>query len=197
MSKVITAFMVLLGLTLTANQAQARGHHRHHRHVRVYHRHYNDDVSQHYASHGSLEHVKLDNGEIIVVASAVADRFKGFLNALFHQEGRLPEIGCFSATGHMRNSLHHWGGACDVGQSARNRAWRPMYHITALAHQFGLTDGCEWRHPDCGHIDVSGVGGSTIARRSRVHYAHKGRNNRVHVATVEPSYGYNPSIRNY
>jgi hypothetical protein len=123
-----------------------------------------------------LAREKLADGQVIVVAAAYAERFVGFFNALFAREGKLPEIGCYAPRGHMRNSLHHWGGACDVGQTARNVAWRAMYHVGDLARQFGLTDGCIWRNPDCGHVDVSGVGGGghyvrRYASHHRRHYA--------------------------
>jgi hypothetical protein len=125
-----------------------------------------------------LSHEKLADGQVIVVAAAYASRFVGFFNALFAREGKLPEIGCYAPRGHMRGSLHHWGGACDVGQTSRNVAWRAMYHVGDLARQFGLTDGCIWRNPDCGHVDVSGVGGGghyvhryASARRHRHRYA--------------------------
>lgn len=107
-----------------------------------------------------LTRARLADGQIITVAAAYAARFVGFLDALFAREGRLPRVGCYAPRGHMPGSLHHWGGACDVGQRARNLAWRPMYHVGALARQYGLTDGCAWRNPDCGHVDVSGVGGA-------------------------------------
>ncbi len=124
------------------------------------------------AEHGSLTRAKLGDGQVITVASSVASRFVGFFNALLAREGRLPRIACYSPTGHMRNSLHHWGGACDVGQTARNVAARMMYHVGDLAARFGLTDGCVWRHPDCGHVDVSGVGGpNRYAHHGRRHYA--------------------------
>lgn len=118
-----------------------------------------------------LTRVKLDSGQVITVAAAYAGRFAGFLNALYRREGHLPAIGCYAPRGHMRHSLHHWGGACDVGQRARNVAWAPMYHVSDLAAEFGLTDGCGWHHPDCGHVDVSGVAGGrrAFARVARHH----------------------------
>lgn len=123
--------------------------------------------------YGGLTRAKLGDGQIITVASAYADRFVGFFNALLAREGHLPRIGCYSPTGHMRNSLHHWGGACDVGQTARNVAARMMYHVTALAARFGLTDGAMWHNPDAGHVDVSGLVGSGrhYASHRRRHYA--------------------------
>lgn len=121
-----------------------------------------------------LAREKLADGQVIVVAAAYAERFVGFFNALFEREGKLPEIGCYAPTGHMRGSLHHWGGACDVGQTARNVAWRAMYSVTELARWFGLTDGCTWHNPDCGHVDVSGItGGRSYAHYGgHVRYAH-------------------------
>lgn len=124
---------------------------------------------------GGISAVRLSDGQTIYVASAYADRFKEFFEALRRREGRLAHITCL-ASGHMPNSLHHWGGACDVGQTARNVAWRAMYHVGALASEYGLTDGCIWSHPDCGHVDVSGVGGrSHYARHRYAHYAHRYR----------------------
>jgi hypothetical protein len=128
-------------------QAAAQKHHRHH-HRRV-----------HIAAtpHGSLVREPLPDGQVITVARDFADRFTGFFAALFRLHERLPPVHCYAPTGHMRHSLHHWGGACDVGQKSRNKADPMMYHVRDLARQFGLTDGCTWRHPDCGHVDVSGL----------------------------------------
>lgn len=67
--------------------------------------------------------------------------------------------GCLSA-GHMAHSKHHWGGACDLfNQIARNRtALRqpPPEVQVRVASAHGLTSGCVWRHPDCGHFEVPG-----------------------------------------
>lgn len=131
-----------------------------------------------------LTRARLADGQIITVAAAYAARFVGFLDALFAREGRLPHVGCYAPSGHMPGSLHHWGGACDVGQIARNVAWPPMYHVGALARQYGLTDGCVWRKPDCGHVDVSGIGGAIgvgvvgIGGRARYASHHRRRHQR-------------------
>lgn len=108
----------------------------------------------------------------IVVAEAYASRFIGFIDDLVREGHRHLSIGCYAAHGHMRNSLHHWGGACDIDQTARNRTAPFMYHVTALAHAHGLTDGCEFSRPDCGHLQVAGFIGRHHVRRSRKrHYA--------------------------
>ena len=164
----------------------AHEHHRHHhRHSGRYsehqargERHFSRHRRGDFSSTG-ITHVRLDDGQTIAVASAYASRFAGFFHALYHREGHLPEIKCL-ASGHMAHSLHHWGGACDVGQTARNVAWRAMYHVGALASEYGLTDGCNWSHPDCGHVDVSGVGGGH--RYASRHYRHYARHHYRHYA---------------
>lgn len=164
MRVVLAALMFCLALSVPA----AARHHHHRWHP---HRHHARFVHRVVGAIGAgLIRVKLESGQVIIVAAAYAERFVGFLNALYRREGRLPPIGCYAPRGHMRGSLHHWGGACDVGQRARNVAWAPMYHVSSLAAEFGLTDGCGWRHPDCGHVDVSGVvGGRAFAQVSRHH----------------------------
>ena len=151
-------------------QAAAHKHHRHH-HRRVH------IVA---APYGSLVREPLPDGQVITVARDFADRFTGFFAALFRLHERLPPVHCYAPTGHMRHSLHHWGGACDVGQTDRNKADRMMYHVGDLAKQFGLTDGCSWRNPDCGHVDVSGIIRSNEDRRER-HASTSGHHMRVAV----------------
>lgn len=118
----------------------------------------------------------------IRVAAAYAERFVGFINDLV-KEGHHPrDIGCASG-GHMANSKHHWGGACDIDQKSRNVTAAFMYHVTALAHAHGLTDGCEWGDRDCGHVEVPGA--------TRVAYAHHHHQHRTHYAVLQrrPEYG--------
>lgn len=91
------------------------------------------------------------------VAAGYSASFEG-LAAEFRAMGyAVGTPGCLSA-GHMRRSKHHWGGACDLfNQVARNRtALRqppPAVQI-AVAARHGLTSGCVWRSPDCGHFEV-------------------------------------------
>jgi hypothetical protein len=164
---IVKSVVVALFFVTSAIPALAHGRH-HHRH----HYMHSDGTG--------LTRVALDNGHVIVVASRYADRFRGFLNALYHRYGSLPDVQCYSS-GHMRNSLHHWGGACDVGQRARNVAWRAMYHVGSLAAEYGLTDGCIWRHPDCGHVQIGG-GQHRYASR---HYRHYARHHYRHYAARE------------
>lgn len=168
------AALCFVMFSVPAQAARHLKHYQYSHHLkRHYTHHYGRYLARRYARHsraryahrrihhdapirtGGIARVMVPGGQVIAVAAQYADRFAGFFRDLAAREGRLPEIGCLSG-GHMRHSLHHWGGACDVGQTARNRAWKAMYNVTALAHQWGLTDGCEWRgYPDCGHIEVA------------------------------------------
>ena len=139
--RLVIALLMILGLISTAD---ARHHHHHHRHY----------DTNYYHPHGLVKVAVA--GHRVTVAASAASRFKGFIAAL-EKRGHIRDIQCYSPTGHMWNSKHHWGGACDFDQRSRNVTARLMYHVTALAHQFGLRDGCEWRHPDCGHIEVPSV----------------------------------------
>lgn len=156
----IGTFMLALFATSTADARHRHlthkfGHYLAYRHFHHQHPTYFARRRQHRdAVHVGLTRTTIDGGQTIIVASSYAERFIGFFHALFTQFGHLPEVGCYSPTGHMRNSLHHWGGACDVGQSRRNVAWHPMYHISILARRWGLQSGEAWHNPDAGHVEV-------------------------------------------
>lgn len=102
-------------------------------------------------------------GHAMHVAAGYAASFEG-LAAEFRAMGYITGTpGCLSA-GHMHRSKHHWGGACDLfDQVARNRtALRqppPAVQI-AVAARHGLTSGCVWRSPDCGHFEVPSAHGA-------------------------------------
>ena len=159
----IVAMLLAAATALTAVPAKAAWHRHRHTHYRhAYHqRHAHPQEAQQHLIPGGLARAKLPDGQVITVAARFADRFVGFFTDLFAREGKLPEVDCYSPTGHQRNSLHHWGGACDVGQKARNVAASIVMagRVTELARRHGLEDGCLWhrdpRGPDCGHIQVS------------------------------------------
>ena len=119
------------------------------------------------------------------VASEYASKFQGFFCALKAAGYKVPSgsTAC-QAFGHMTGSKHDWGGACDVGQRARNIAVGFMYHITAIAHRFGLTDGCSWGNRDCGHVEVAG---SNAGARSK-HYALYGGGHNTVMASARRHY---------
>ena len=145
---VATALTILASCAIGA-KAEARTRHHHHRH----HHHHNVDANGNVASLFATVHTA--TGLTARVIASARDKFQGFIEALESDGHKISDIGCLSR-GHMRNSKHHWGGACDIDQTDRNRTSGFMYHVTAIAHRFGLVDGCEWSDRDCGHIEVPG-----------------------------------------
>lgn len=110
---------------------------------------------------GGLEKVCVE-GHCGTVIARAAEKFKGLFQDLVSMGYNIGSPGCYSPTGHMRHSLHHWGGACDLfNQYARNRCHLkqppPQVQIEVAA-KHGLTSGCGWRDRDCGHFDLSGIG---------------------------------------
>lgn len=139
-------------LFLVPNVAQAHWHHHH--------------AARRWARHALLVTVSTLAGPITVAADA-ASRFVALTNALVDRGFRGP-VHCYAPSGHVRNSLHYSGHACDYAQTGWNRTRPIMYHSGALIHSFGLRDGCDFRHPrkDCGHVDT-GFGYTRMARRGR------------------------------
>lgn len=125
-------------------------------------------------------------GRCATVATYLVDKFQGLFRDLEALGYNLGQPGCLSG-GHMRHSLHHWGGACDLfNQVARNRtALRqpPASVQIELAARHGLTAGASWCNPDGGHFDVSGYNGCRAGRhvprrayaRASHRWVHRGR----------------------
>ena len=134
---------VLIGMSAGTTPADAK-HHRHHkRHVA---RHTTTGLP-----HGSLVTVPTAAGIRITVAASVAPRFQGFISDIVAAGYRPRHIGCYASGGHVPNSRHYAGAACDFDQSGWGRTASFMYHVRAIASAHGLRDGCSFR--DCGHID--------------------------------------------
>jgi hypothetical protein len=69
----------------------------------------------------------------------------------------------------VAHSRHYAGAACDIDQSGWGRTAGPMYHISALAAQYGLRDGCAFH--DCGHVDDGqALGARRYAHLRRTRY---------------------------
>lgn len=137
----------IIALAVLTSPAAARTphHHTHHRH----HPH-----TEPKREGGSAVCSRL--GRCAPVAAFLVGAFQGAINEFEALGYAVGTPGCLSA-GHMAHSKHHSGAACDLfNQVARNRtALRqppPAVQI-AVAQHHGLTSGCEWHHPDCGHIE--------------------------------------------
>jgi hypothetical protein len=138
-------------------------------------RHY--EVAREHSYGGGLVTVPTAAGIRITVAASVAGNFQGFIRGLVAMGYHPRHIGCYSATGHIRNSMHHVGKACDFDQTGWNRAPTIMHteRVTELAHRWGFVSGCEFRsRRDCGHIgmDFSPNGHAHYARGFVRHHRH-------------------------
>jgi hypothetical protein len=183
MTKIMAAIAAFLLAIALATPAEAKHRHkRHHRQI---------DPNGNYLT------VRTALGLTSKVIASAADKFQGFIDALeidhiepetgeLTKGNRITDIGCLSS-GHMRNSKHHWGGACDFMQERRNVTASFMYHVTHIAQRFGLTDGCIWSGrgryggPDCGHIEVPGP--NVASRNPTYRMAKNDKSRHVRVAT--------------
>ena len=153
MKAFLAAILFLVGLT----SAQAHVRHHHYRHFAVLH-HVHRSAARSIRSEvaltprgAGLVTVQTAAGIPITVAANLAEKFEGLISDMVADGYRPHSIGCFARGGHVRNSNHYHGGACDFDQTARNRAPNFMYHVASLAAKWGLRDGCTFH--DCGHID--------------------------------------------
>jgi hypothetical protein len=106
----------------------------------------------HYARAGiPLVTVPTAAGIDITVSPSFAPKIRPFIAALVERGYRPRHIGCFATGGHVQNSLHYSGNACDFDQRGWGLTVAAMYHVGDLAAQFGLRNGCSFG--DCGHID--------------------------------------------
>jgi hypothetical protein len=111
---------------------------------------------------GGIVTVHTAAGIPITVAAHLASRFQALIRDFVAAGYRPRHIGCFARGGHVPNSRHYAGAACDFDQTGWGRTARFMY--TARAHaiivRHGFRDGRDFH--DQGHVD-DGV--SRYARR--------------------------------
>jgi hypothetical protein len=139
----------------------AQAHKLHHK----YHRHH----IQHTAPHGypsDMITVPTAAGISITVNPSFAQKIVPFIAELVAEGYKPRHIGCFASGGHVPNSRHYAGAACDFDQTGWGRTSSKMYHVTALASKYGLRDGKSFG--DSGHID-DGAPVSSYASRSYRH----------------------------
>lgn len=148
--------LVICGMVGPAEAAARHRHHHHHHRTHFAVRHHapaptpvrTDIHEQHHAEQG-VPHM--------AVTPSASGQFHAMAAEFVAMGYSVGRPGCLSL-GHMAHSKHHWGGACDLfNQVARNRtALRqppPAVQIE-VATRHGLTSGCIWRNPDCGHFEV-------------------------------------------
>ena len=113
---------------------------------------------------GGLETVDTAAGIRILVAPSFAPKIEGFIRDVVARGYHPRQIHCYASGGHVHNSLHYSGHACDFDQRGWGLTARPMYHVADLVAKWGLRDGAEFR--DWGHIDD----GPHLRRGSRAAY---------------------------
>lgn len=95
--------------------------------------------------------VAVASGQKITVAANLASKFVNMI-AEFVAAGYKPHaIGCYARDGHIPNSRHYVGAACDFDQTGRDKTVSFMYHAREIIARNGLRDGCSFG--DCGHVD--------------------------------------------
>lgn len=169
--KYLVIILALSCFGVTASQADSNvagwavitpGYHPHTKHHQRLHKHRLDKGKYSYRSPANQEYspiaagivaVPTAAGIVIHVAAGLADKFQGFVADLVANGYKPAQIHCYAGGGHVPNSRHYAGAACDIDQRGWGRTAAPMYHVAALAAKHGLRDGCSFRHADCGHID--------------------------------------------
>lgn len=157
-------------------QTPNRTHHYRHvaRHRHIEHHHSVVDNIAHAATktvRAGLVTVQTAAGIPITVAADFAPKIEGFIRDVVAAGYHPGQIHCYARGGHIRNSLHYSGKACDFDQRGWNLTARAMYSaaVASIAQKWGLRDGCSFHRKDCGHIDA-GYSGHVFAHAHIVHY---------------------------
>jgi hypothetical protein len=146
------------------HKASFHSHHRRH-----YHRHYHSSMVIKSNPIGPIETIQTAVGIPITVAVSLAEKFKGFIADLKENYGYMPKhIGCYASGGHVTHSRHYVGAACDFDQRGWGLTADTMHHVSALAHKYGLRDGCDFG--DCGHIDDGRIGVQIVSKHWPLRY---------------------------
>jgi hypothetical protein len=165
MRAILTA-MILCVLVLPAcAEHRYHHHHRHHHHAKGDLRHAQHGRAPTWSeeTHSGLVTVQTAAGIPITVASHLASKFQALVADFVAAGYRPRHIGCHAHGGHVRNSRHYAGAACDFDQRGWGKTVAFMYssraHAIIVAH--GFRDGRDFR--DQGHVDDGGI---RYARRS-------------------------------
>ena len=87
----------------------------------------------------------------ITVASHLAGRFQALISDFVAAGYKPRSIGCAAHGGHVANSRHYQGAACDFDQRGWGKTTGFMHQAHAIIAKHGFRDGCSFG--DCGHVD--------------------------------------------
>jgi hypothetical protein len=186
--RLLTTAAIFLAASIPAEAGHRHHHHHHHHHQRHYAQHpdFHSAHRSHYhaaqsrkrrevqvrlprrnpaaVSHGGGMVTVPSAAGPITVASHLASRFQALI-ADFAAAGYKPRrIGCLAHGGHVPNSRHYAGAACDFDQRGWGLTASFMYRARAIIAKHGFRDGCSFS--DCGHVD-DGLPVRHARRRSR------------------------------
>lgn len=112
------------------------------------------------------------SGHKITVAAHLATRWQALI-ADFAAHGYRPRrVGCYATGGHVPNSWHYSGAACDFDQRGWGLTVPFMYRAGEIIRAHGFRDGCSFA--DCGHVDdgLPGRGSHSARRAARPRHGH-------------------------
>ena len=91
------------------------------------------------------------SGHKLTVATHLVSRWDALVADFVAAGYRPRHISCFAKGGHIPNSRHYYGAACDFDQYGRGLTVPFMYHAHSIIVKHGFRDGCDFN--DCGHVD--------------------------------------------
>ena len=171
--RLLTTAAIFLAASFPAQAGHRHHHHHQQRHYAVQHSHAHAAHRSHHVaaqsrrrkvvrarrphetgapvSHGGGLITVVTAAGPITVAAHLASRFQALI-ADFVAAGYKPRrVGCFAHGGHVPNSRHYAGAACDFDQRGWGLTTSFMYHARAIIAKHGFRDGCSFN--DCGHVD--------------------------------------------
>jgi hypothetical protein len=120
------------------------------------------------------------SGYKLTVATHLVPRWNALVADFVAAGYRPRHVSCFASGGHVPNSRHYYGAACDFDQYGWGLTVPFMYHAHRIIVKHGFRDGCDFN--DCGHVDD----GLPLYRRHNHHHQ------RHHNHYNNYDYGYNP-----
>jgi hypothetical protein len=141
---------LILSLLMPIGIGNAK-HRHHHHHDYNYYNNYQPESYPTYGYNLKLSRIAVASGHKITVASHLAPRWKALIDDFVAAGYRPRSIGCFTTSGHVPNSRHYAGAACDFDQRGWGLTVPFMYRAHKIIVKHGFRDGCDFS--DCGHID--------------------------------------------
>lgn len=158
--RLFTAVAIFLATSVPALAA-----HRHHYHQHAAHLHHVARAHASISAAAGFGIVTVPSAAgSITVAGHLAPRWQALIADFVAAGYRPRRIGCFARGGHVPNSRHYAGAACDFDQRGWGLTVPFMYRAHAIILRHGFRDGCSFN--DCGHVD-DGLAGRQVRRARR------------------------------